>query len=82
MTRIPNMKTLAEAAEAVDIINIETDHGIVFVMAGADPGGPKDCAIFGCDYHGGDPDDHTLAKIFAGKEDALAIADAIYQLCK
>ena len=72
------MKTLAEAAEAVDIINVETDHGIVFVMAGADPGGPKDFAIFSCDWHG----DLTPAKIFAGKKDALDIADAIYQLCK
>lgn len=80
MTRIPNKKTLAEAVKTVDVITVETDHGTVFVMAGADPGGPKDFALFGC--HGENPADPRTAKIFAGKEDALDIADAIYQLCK
>lgn len=76
------MKTLAERAEAVDIITVERDHGTFFVMAGADPGGPKDFALFGSDFHGEDSDDYTLVKIFARKEEALEIADAIYQLCK
>jgi hypothetical protein len=76
------MKTLAERAEAIDTITVETDHGIFFIMAGADPGGPKDFAIFYSDYPGGDPDEYFLVKIFTGKEDALDIADAIYQLCK
>ena len=82
MTRIPNKKTLAEAVKTVDVITVERDHGTFFVMAGADPGGPKDFALFGSDYMGEDPDDHALVKIFARKEEALEIADAIYQLCK
>lgn len=81
MTRIPNKKTLAEAVKTVNVITVERDHGTFFVMAGADPGGPKDFALLGSNYMEED-DDYGLVKIFARKEEALEIADAIYQLCK
>ena len=82
MTRIAKKKALAKAAEAIAMINIDaTEYTYFSVVVGGDPGGPKDCGIYYCDYSG-DIDPRCLAKIFAGKEVALAVADAIYKLCK
>jgi hypothetical protein len=80
MTLITKVETVFDGTQAMAMINVAaTEYTYFSVVVGGDPDGPKDCGIYYCDWSG-DTYVRCVDKIFAGKEEALAIADAIYKL--